>query len=59
LTDVRATVNLRRRSKWARSDSWYLPTGVLPPDAHAANRWLAHYSNLVLGVQVTTLVAAL
>jgi long-chain acyl-CoA synthetase len=25
------------------------------PDAHAANRWLAHYANLLFGVQVTTL----
>jgi len=24
------------------------------PDAHAANRWIAHYANLLCGVQVTT-----
>ncbi|MEV0251768.1 AMP-dependent synthetase/ligase [Nocardia sp. NPDC050712] len=24
------------------------------PDAHAANRWLAHYSSLLFGVQITT-----
>ncbi|MEV6071407.1 long-chain fatty acid--CoA ligase [Nocardia sp. NPDC052001] len=25
------------------------------PDAHAANRWFAHYANLLSGIQVTTL----
>ena len=24
------------------------------PDAHAANRWVGHYANLLLGVQITT-----
>jgi long-chain acyl-CoA synthetase len=25
------------------------------PDAHAANRWIAHYANLLCGIQLTTL----